>query len=340
MSFNSQILFFLGALGVFNGLIISIYFLFFKKPKFIKNTFFGLFLFMLCARVIKSIFYYFDTNIVEGYLNVGPISFIFIGPFLLFYSLSFCKRESLILKNWKHQALVWLIIIIALHYFYPFKEDPCLWKDYIIDFINIQWLLYILLSGFVIIINIKKNKRVFKYHLWLLYLILSNLGIWFIYFFIEYDFFIAGSISFSILFYLALLFFLLDKKNQQIFNKKKIYDVRTEELSSSEKFLVYELKRIFDEKKLYKNQNLKSSDIANSLNISNHKLSQLLNNYIGKSFSTFVNEYRIEKAKELIRSNNKYTLEAIGSDSGFKSKSAFYRCFKQLAGMTPSEYRK
>lgn len=60
---------------------------------------------------------------------------------------------------------------------------------------------------------------------------------------------------------------------------------------------------------LYKNPNLKLSDVASRMNISAHQLSQLLNDNLGKSFSTYINEYRIddacEKSKAVLISRSK-----------------------------------
>jgi AraC-like DNA-binding protein len=47
-----------------------------------------------------------------------------------------------------------------------------------------------------------------------------------------------------------------------------------------------------DSEELYKNPNLKLSDLASRMNISAHQLSQLLNDNLGKSFSTYINEYQ------------------------------------------------
>ena len=88
----------------------------------------------------------------------------------------------------------------------------------------------------------------------------------------------------------------------------------------------------------YTDANLKSSDIAKKVNISVHQLSQLLNENLGKSFPLFVNEYRIAKACTIIKSNTPLTLEAIGYECGFNSKSTFYTTFKKITGVTPAQY--
>jgi AraC-like DNA-binding protein len=112
---------------------------------------------------------------------------------------------------------------------------------------------------------------------------------------------------------------------------KKINDTDANALAS-------QLKKLLSDKKLYKNPDLKISDVANQLNIPVHQLSQLLNDNIGKNFPSIINEYRILEAKEMLLQNDKYTLEAIGYECGFKSKSAFYTAFKKHVGLTPAKY--
>ena len=91
---------------------------------------------------------------------------------------------------------------------------------------------------------------------------------------------------------------------------------------------------------MYKDENLKLNDVAKKLNIISHRLSQLLNDNMGKSFSAFVNEYRIEAAKKMILQQSHLTLEAIGYECGFSSQSNFYATFKKITGTTPARYKK
>jgi AraC-like DNA-binding protein len=93
------------------------------------------------------------------------------------------------------------------------------------------------------------------------------------------------------------------------------------------------------EKQLYKNPNLSLQDLAQELSISSHQLSQFLNNNVGKNFTSFINEFRISEACRIIISNDKITLEAIGYDVGFNSKSTFFAAFKKHTGTTPLNYQ-
>ena len=93
------------------------------------------------------------------------------------------------------------------------------------------------------------------------------------------------------------------------------------------------------QEELFRNANLKSSDLAKKIHITTHQLSQLLNDNLGKNFSVFINEYRINAAKSMLNNNSKLTLEAIGYECGFNSKSTFFTTFKKFVGTTPSQFK-
>ncbi|GAL86009.1 AraC family transcriptional regulator [Sporocytophaga myxococcoides] len=94
------------------------------------------------------------------------------------------------------------------------------------------------------------------------------------------------------------------------------------------------------EEKLYLQFELKLEDIANRLNLSTQYVSQAINQNENKNFFEFINSYRIEEAKKLLRERSDLTIEAIAYDSGFGSKAAFNRTFKKTTGQTPSEFIK
>lgn len=97
-----------------------------------------------------------------------------------------------------------------------------------------------------------------------------------------------------------------------------------------------------DNEKPYLNPEIKQSDIANDLSMSVHTFSEVLNASFDKNFNHFINLYRVNEARKLMKSPkyNHYKVLAIGYEAGFPSKTSFNRIFKNLVGLTPSEYRK
>lgn len=106
--------------------------------------------------------------------------------------------------------------------------------------------------------------------------------------------------------------------------------------------VITQLYKLMEEEELYKNPLLSRSDLAVRLETNEGYLSQIINQEINSSVIQFVNEYRVEAAKKLLHNPvfNKYSVEAIGLEAGFKSKSAFYNVFKTSLGMSPGAYRK
>ena len=94
--------------------------------------------------------------------------------------------------------------------------------------------------------------------------------------------------------------------------------------------------------KAYTNSALSLTELAKMLDIQPRKLSFLINSMLNKNFMGFVNEYRIEMAKDRLRnvSDRGETILEVMYDVGFNSKSSFNTLFKQNTGLTPSDFRK
>jgi AraC-like DNA-binding protein len=96
----------------------------------------------------------------------------------------------------------------------------------------------------------------------------------------------------------------------------------------------------FNKEKPYLNPDLSMSMLSEKLKIPKHQLTEVLNVDIGKNFFQFVNEYRVEEVKkQLSDKKNLYSIEAIGYESGFSSKSSFFTVFKKITGKTPLAYK-
>lgn len=92
----------------------------------------------------------------------------------------------------------------------------------------------------------------------------------------------------------------------------------------------------------YLEDNITQVGLAKKLGMTSHHLSEVLNFCFEQNFYNFINIYRVNKAKEILKNNTleNHKIEIIGYDAGFSNKSSFNRVFKNLTGVTPSQYQK
>ncbi|WP_404985549.1 helix-turn-helix domain-containing protein [Chryseobacterium sp. M5] len=102
------------------------------------------------------------------------------------------------------------------------------------------------------------------------------------------------------------------------------------------------LKEFMIEKEPYLDSSLTIQDLAEQVKIPVKDLSALINLYMNKHFFDFINEYRIEKAKEILKDplQKELTILEILYQVGFNSKSSFSTSFKKYTGKTPTDFRK
>lgn len=89
----------------------------------------------------------------------------------------------------------------------------------------------------------------------------------------------------------------------------------------------------------YKTADLSIKDIAEYVHLNVSYLSTHFKKVCGMTINSYLTEFRIEKAKEYIRSG-KYNADEIGRLIGYEDGNYFYRIFKKQTGMTTKEYRK
>lgn len=341
MEISRELLFFFSALGAFNGVVLGLYFLFFAKPKHISNKFLGAFLLMLSIRVGKSVFFHFNHELSFHYLQFGLTACFFVGPFLYLYVLSINRTEKI--NQWKYHLGILVPIAMVIGYLYPFQTHIDLWRPHIIKVIYITWFIYILGSIYLIRHRLKKITTKEKFtstDIWLISILIGNLVLVASYYFSSFVNYISGALTFSFLLYILILFLFFNKSKKSIlYNKEEKYvDKKIDTTQANQ--LLEQLNTLMTEEELYKNANLKSSEVAKKIKITTHQFSQLLNDNLGKNFSVFINEYRIEASKEMLKQQTNLTLEAVGYECGFNSKSTFFTAFKKIVGTTPSQFKK
>lgn len=107
-------------------------------------------------------------------------------------------------------------------------------------------------------------------------------------------------------------------------------------------FLYKRLIRLMDEERPYLDSELTLTTLAEALSVSPNLLSQVINQKSPKNFSGFINQYRVNHTKQLLRqteSSAEKTILEIAMDSGFNTKASFNRNFKKYTGQTPTSFR-
>ena len=96
-----------------------------------------------------------------------------------------------------------------------------------------------------------------------------------------------------------------------------------------------------EEDKIYLSPDLNLKIIADTMGISERKLSAFFSEVLHRSFYDAINSFRVEEAKRLLESDviKSHSITGIGLSCGFSSKSSFYRIFKKNTSMSPLAYR-
>ena len=100
------------------------------------------------------------------------------------------------------------------------------------------------------------------------------------------------------------------------------------------------LQEFMEKERPYLDKKLSLTNLAALTSIPQTRLSQLFSQELNTSFYDYVNQYRLEEAvrRMLGKEHEKYTITAIAEECGFNSKASFYRCFKQVHQMTPTQF--
>jgi AraC-like DNA-binding protein len=99
---------------------------------------------------------------------------------------------------------------------------------------------------------------------------------------------------------------------------------------------------LMEREKFFLDPEITLPKLAQALEIPTAHLSRVINDLLGRNFYEFVNHYRVEDAKRRLAGPDasRDKLITVALDCGFNSLATFNRVFKELAGRTPSDYRK
>ncbi|MBN2893077.1 MAG: AraC family transcriptional regulator [Bacteroidales bacterium] len=357
---------FLIVIGLILSLSFSIYFFFISKKHVKADEYLGGVFLLVFVMFMYSFFGrlgFFEKFPQFLLLDIG-IPFL-LGPMIWFYveSLTTLPEEKTSAKFMHILPVILLYVFMGDIFFLPLEGKMAIIKQPSAD-LNLRFQIFTFLQlspvpiyMIISILRVKKYqnnlKKVFSSVEKLNHKLLMNLLVTFLIFWLIISFgsvfqnfvnlsrFLSYINVSSFVVFVLLSGFYGIKRNSVI---KKIIDVKEEEIVQEKEIddnpeFEFIDKYIID-KKPHLSPDLTINDLANSLKIPAHKLSKALNSHYNSNFFDYINSKRIEEFKGKIAKNEhvKSSILAIAFDSGFNSKSAFYRYFKKLEGLTPSEY--
>lgn len=96
---------------------------------------------------------------------------------------------------------------------------------------------------------------------------------------------------------------------------------------------------LMEQERPFLNSNLKSSDIAARLDVPVRTITDSIQQARNQKFAEFINAYRVDYVKQLLAAQPDAKVEVLATEAGFSSKTTFFRIFKEVTGMTPTEWK-
>lgn len=147
----------------------------------------------------------------------------------------------------------------------------------------------------------------------------------------------VSAISLLLVFHVGLIFFrgLLGR-----WRKRRRKQDRN--LLSSGQIVEYleKIGRLLETDRIYRDSTVSVQSLASRLLLSPRLVSQLINDHLHLNFFELINFYRIREAQGILSGEKGESILQVCYRVGYNSKSAFNRAFKQISGMTPSEFLK
>lgn len=103
--------------------------------------------------------------------------------------------------------------------------------------------------------------------------------------------------------------------------------------------LIEQFEELMFQQRSYLNYDLSLDKLAMQLDIPPHQLTQLLSRAYGMSILELINRMRIKYACQLIKEQPNISTPKLISDCGYSSESTFFRNFKTLMDVSPTQYR-
>jgi AraC-like DNA-binding protein len=102
------------------------------------------------------------------------------------------------------------------------------------------------------------------------------------------------------------------------------------------------LRRVMEDERAYREERLTIPVLARRLDAHEHKVRQLINTRLGfRNFNAFLHHFRIQEARKVLADAAQAHLGVaqVAYQVGYRSLGPFNKAFKELTGLTPTEFR-
>ncbi len=120
----------------------------------------------------------------------------------------------------------------------------------------------------------------------------------------------------------------------------QLEETKAERASNNMQVLYERIEKVMIEKKLYLNADFDIKMLAEVANSSRPVVSACINSKTGKSFRTWLSEYRLALFEKMIKENPNAPIDELVAQCGYKDQSTFRRQFKEKYGMTALSFKK
>jgi len=106
---------------------------------------------------------------------------------------------------------------------------------------------------------------------------------------------------------------------------------------------ILERLQVFEDEQLYLTNQISLHDVAKIVKTNYKYLSKIINSHKNKTFTSYINDLRVDYTIDRIRNDEmykKYTIKAIAQEAGFTNSGAFLRAFQKKTGLKPSYFIK
>ena len=363
MNFYETSFLFFAFLALLHGFFFSIR----KKGDAIANRLLGIYLFLFAFNLTFNSLFWSKLLYTENFIHffgLSAVPWLCYGPLFFLYQKRVITKGKLRIIELCHFIPLALYLLAKSPFFIMDTESKLAslvdgsFREYGFSTINTAYfaMAQMALYGMLTISHKIGNKTLIplEKRVWLNYLILAFFGylLCFMTYFVRIELGYYSLFSDYIICYFIVLFIgsvaYFGIVQPQVFEESLTMNavipfIKYERTGLSSEYsleLKQQLETLMENEKPYLDSDIRMDDLAEMLDIPRHHASQVINEHFKSNFFDFINGYRVKEAELALKElGEKITIQQVAYQSGFNTRTSFYKAFKKVNGITPKEYR-